>query len=383
VLGSATLAGSALVGLAVTSHDTSVLNQAAFDQVSVIAGASTNGGALPLSWSHADIGATGRAGSASESGGTFTISGAGADIWGAADAFHFADTSMNSDGYIEARVTGMDHTNPFAKAGVMFRDSLDPGATRAILDVKPDGGIEFMARDTASGATRYIAGFQASFPVTLRLVRAYATVDSIITAFIFDPSASTWRQLGWVTIPLGPDTRAGLAVTSHDTSVLNTGVFDQVHVAKNLLVQGGFEGYAPPSLGPPGWVSDNPLRRVIAKSETNQPHTGANNGACSTTTFEDCGMYQDVTAPADGTYVLTMFATADRSGGLVGVDVNGASAQSQPVTVRSFGNYGASPYTMRVTAAAGDTLHVWMYSPASPGYVVIDDVALVQDFGTP
>jgi hypothetical protein len=277
----------------------------------------------------------------------------------------------------------MDRTNPFAKAGVMFRDSLDAGATHAILDVKPDGGIEFMARESASGSTRYIAGFQASFPVTLRLVRGYATVYSVVTAFVFDPSTSTWRQLGWVTIPLGPGASAGLAVTSHDTSVLNTGVFDQVHVVKNLLVEGDFEGYAVPALGPPGWVSDNPLRRVAAKSETSQPHTGAKNAACSTTTFEDCGMYQEVIAPADGTYVLTMFANADRSGGLVGVDVNRAPAQSQAVAVRSFGNYGANPYTMRFTAAAGDTVRVWMYSPASPGYVVIDDVALVQEFSSP
>jgi hypothetical protein len=34
---------------------------------------------------------------------------------------------------------------------------------------------------------------------------------------------------------------------------------------------------------------------------------------------------------------------------------------------------------MSFSAAAGDTIHVWMFSPASPGYVVIDDVSLVLD----
>ena len=92
-------------------------------------------------------------------------------------------------------------------------------------------------------------------------------------------------------------------------------------------------------------------------------------------------MYQDVIAPADGTYVLTMFANADRGGGLVGVNVNGAGVQSMPVDVRSVGNYGVTPYTMRFTAAAGATIRVWMFSPASPGFVAIDDVSLVQDFG--
>jgi hypothetical protein len=35
----------------------------------------------------------------------FTVSGAGADIWGTADSFHFAYTALNGDGQIVARVT--------------------------------------------------------------------------------------------------------------------------------------------------------------------------------------------------------------------------------------------------------------------------------------
>jgi len=31
---------------------------------------------------------------------------------------------------------------------------------------------------------------------------------------------------------------------------------------------------------------------------------------------------------------------------------------------------------MTVPARAGDVIRVWMYSPATPGYVVIDDVVL-------
>src|SRR5205085_2398990 len=81
------------------------------------------GGALPISWSHADVGAVAVAGNATQSGGTFNVSGAGADIWGSADAFHYAYTSHDSDGAIDARVVRLDNTNQFAKAGIMFRDS--------------------------------------------------------------------------------------------------------------------------------------------------------------------------------------------------------------------------------------------------------------------
>jgi len=143
----------------------------------------------------------------------------------------------------------------------------------------------------------------------------------------------------------------------------------------NLLEKPGFEEYTPPALGVPGWVSD-PMRQTPAKSESNQPHTGANNGACFTPDALDCGIYQEVTAPSTGTYLLTFYATADRDGGLVGAHVNGAPAASSPVEARGFRNYGAA-YTMTFPATAGDTIRVWMFSPAIPGYVVVDDVSLI------
>jgi hypothetical protein len=144
----------------------------------------------------------------------------------------------------------------------------------------------------------------------------------------------------------------------------------------NLLQKPGFEEYTTPALGLPGWVSDTPFRETDAFSDTSQPYSGANNGACSTTAALDCGIYQEVTAPSTGTYMLTFYATADRDGGLIGADVNGALAISSPVEARGFRNYGA-PYTMTFQATAGDRIRVWMYSPAMPGFVVIDDVSLV------
>jgi len=143
----------------------------------------------------------------------------------------------------------------------------------------------------------------------------------------------------------------------------------------NLLEKPGFEEYIPPALGVPGWVSD-PMRQTPAKSESNQPHTGANNGACFTPDALDCGIYQEVTAPSTGTYLLTFYATADRDGGLVGAHVNGVQAVSSPVAPRGFRNYGGA-YTMTFPATAGDTIRVWMFSPAIPGYVVVDDVSLI------
>jgi hypothetical protein len=111
-------------------------------------------------------------------------------------------------------------------------------------------------------------------------------------------------------------------------------------------------------------------------SDSSQPHSGSNDGLCATDASHDCGIYQDVIAPATGTYTVTFYANADHTGGLIGVDVNRANVAYNNVGVRGVGNYGGA-YTMTFSANKDDTIHVWMYAPAAAGYVVIDDVVLL------
>ncbi|MHC4581775.1 MAG: hypothetical protein ACYS14_09985, partial [Planctomycetota bacterium] len=60
--------------------------------------------------------------------GTYTMTGSGADIWDAADEFHFAYKVLTGVGSIVAKVESVDHTHNWAKAGVMIRKSLEPGS---------------------------------------------------------------------------------------------------------------------------------------------------------------------------------------------------------------------------------------------------------------
>src|SRR5262249_39500752 len=83
---------------------------------------------LPTPWAAQDIGSGGAVGSASALNGAFTVRGAGDDIWGTADAFQFVYQPMTGDGTLVARVTGIQFTSAWAKAGLMIRQDLTAGA---------------------------------------------------------------------------------------------------------------------------------------------------------------------------------------------------------------------------------------------------------------
>src|ERR1700736_2671170 len=106
----------------------------------------TVGGPLPSPWVDQDVGAVGVSGSASYAPGTpstFIESGPGADIWGTVDAFHYAYDTLNGDGKIVARIATQQNTDPQAKAGVMIRETLAPGAANAAVVITPTNGMAF------------------------------------------------------------------------------------------------------------------------------------------------------------------------------------------------------------------------------------------------
>jgi hypothetical protein len=375
------VAGPAFMGLAVTSHDTSTVNDAVLD----FWAAKT----LDAAWqqtdvytpAHLDFASSGNPAFGGQPG-LFVVPGAGTDIWGTADSFKYVwQDVMPGDATLIARVVANQHPHPYAKAGVMMRVFANPSVASVVLDVKPDGGVEFMMRPSYGAETEFVAGGALALPGWLKLVK---TGDRF-TGYTSTDGAS-WLAIGTTTASLSPNGaafNAGLATTAHDSSAPPTevAIFDNVSLSaatpSNLLYEAGFEGYDPPELGTPGWASD---RQIAAVSETLEPRTGLRNGACRSTTYQDCGIYQDVVAPTSAYYIVTFYANADRPGALVGANVNGTAVGRANVEARGRGNYGA-PYGFGFTANAGDTIRLWMYSPATPGSAVIDDVVLAPYWG--
>ena len=345
--------GYALLGLAVTSHDTSVLNSAVFDFLHTTQ--------LTRPWSQQTaVPSTRHADNAWTSDGVFHVPGVGADIWGTSDEFQFVSLTGRGDAEIVARAVHLDDTSPFAKAGVMLRAGSSAAAAYVILDVKPDGGLEFMTRASENGQTTFIAGGFMPVPAWLRLVRHGEQVDGYASN-----DGSNWTLVGTTTLALAaPDYSAGLAVTSHDRNVVNNATFDNVTVSglnpqyygPNLLQRSGFEEYVGSDLSGGPWVSDRAAPWVV---ESAHPHTGAKNATCHATTSQDCGIRQDFVVPQRGAYILRFYMNTDAPGPIVGININDANYPAGPIEVREPGTL--QEFSWGLILSAGDTLRVWLY----------------------
>ncbi|TCN54629.1 T9SS C-terminal target domain-containing protein [Flavobacterium circumlabens] len=180
---------------------------------------------LPSPWVSTDLGAVTPAGVAAYSGGTFTVKGSGTDIWESSDQFQYVNQSITGDAEIIAKVNSLTNTNTYAKAGVMFRETLTPTSKHAMTNITAAAGVEFLSRDAVSVPT-IGQGAAGTTPKWLRIVRS----GNVFTSYSSD-NGTTWTQIDTPrTIAMANTIYAGLAVTSHANGTLATGVFSDVTV---------------------------------------------------------------------------------------------------------------------------------------------------------
>jgi uncharacterized repeat protein (TIGR03806 family) len=185
-------------------------------------------GTLPPPWGNTDAGFVGIPGDASYSGGSFTLVGSGDDIWNNADAFHYVYQPLNGDGQITARVVAVQNTDPWAKAGVMIRETLAAGSAHAMMVVTPGNGTAFQRRTATDGFSEHTAGPAATAPYWVRLNRAGETLTGSVS-----DNGTAWTPVGSVDIAMSSQVYVGLAVTAHNNSMLNSSALDNVSVVTN------------------------------------------------------------------------------------------------------------------------------------------------------
>jgi phosphatidylserine/phosphatidylglycerophosphate/cardiolipin synthase-like enzyme/regulation of enolase protein 1 (concanavalin A-like superfamily) len=220
------------IGLAAASANPTRTATAAFDSVTVTPGTPTPPvpppppPSLPDGWSDAGIGAVGFTGGTSFDvpSGTFTVKGAGNDVWGTADAFHYAYRALNGDGFIVARLRSLQNTSSSAKAGVMIRESLAAGAANAFMLVTQGKGTDFQRRQATGAQTvNQVGTATAKAPYWVKLERIGNTFNAYESL-----DGATWTLIGTDAIPMGTSVYIGLAAVSHNVMATTAAAFDFV-----------------------------------------------------------------------------------------------------------------------------------------------------------
>ncbi|WP_269522635.1 glycosyl hydrolase [Coraliomargarita parva] len=203
----------ARAGLSVTAHNNShlIVNTSTFSHLSF----------LPTGWQSCDVGETGASGWVS-GGDTFTLVAAGSDIWGTADSFRSVHQVLTGNGVIVARLTSVSDADPWAKAGLMIRQSLDSGSANAAILITPDNGVQFQSRSSAGSATTSQSA-SATAPKWLKLER----VGESLSGYVSDDGAS-WSLVGTATVSLSSPFYVGLAGSSHDSTNADAASFTNV-----------------------------------------------------------------------------------------------------------------------------------------------------------
>ncbi len=184
---------------------------------------------LPSGWLDQDVGSVSVAGSASYSGGTFTVKGGGTLGGGTADGFHFVYQSLSGDGSIVARVVSLQGvTSP--TAGVMIRESLNSNATDAFVYYQTNYGTLKTRTTTGGNATNQTVSFTSSTPYWLKLVRSGSSFTGYISTDGFD-----WVQIATSTITMATNAYIGLAVANGGSTTVETATFDNVSVSSTAI----------------------------------------------------------------------------------------------------------------------------------------------------
>jgi len=209
------LADSLDVGLAVSSHADGQLATAQFTDVVAEA--------LPP-W---QVGGVASIGSGSTDQTIFSLFGQGSDVWGTADSFMYGFVRWVGDGTMTARVRSLQDSSNWAKAGVMFRESLATGSKQVFAMLTPGHGANLQYRVSSSGQSASGGHISGAAPGWIRVTRHGDTFLAQLS-----PDGRTWTDIGEVTVPMGQSVYVGIAHTSHNAADSGAAIFDDLRITR-------------------------------------------------------------------------------------------------------------------------------------------------------
>jgi len=164
--------------------------------------------------------------------GTYTMTAEGTDVWGTADEFHYAYKTLNGSGSMQAQILSVENTNAWAKAGVMIRETLDPGSKYAWVFISPSNGCRFQVRATTDGDATSDDAVVSSAQTAITAPYWVKFERDAANNFrgYYSADGTTWQAMTWnaQNISMAQTVYIGLALTSHSAGIVGEAKFSNV-----------------------------------------------------------------------------------------------------------------------------------------------------------
>jgi hypothetical protein len=196
------------------------------------------------------------------------VEASGADIWNAVDEFHYVYQPLAGDGEIIARVVSLDNTHPWAKAGVMMRNTLAANSAMVLVSMSPnpsgDGSVGYTLQDRSfagqsMSSINNVGPFAGGYPYYVRLVRQGNTFMGYASS-----TPDNWTLISTRTIEMNSTIYVGLATTSHRDGTLASAAYD------NVQVLGGSSGSSAKSMTTTTEADTEPLNSQTLSETTTE-----------------------------------------------------------------------------------------------------------------
>lgn len=166
--------------------------------------------------------------SLSETNGQFTMTAAGADIWGTTDEFGFAYMEWTGDVTLVAKVNSLNHVHDWSKTGIMIRASLNGNSRHASMFATHNRvSAHWRINDGGSSSPNNIQNSETKPPAWVKLVRE----GNVFRAY-YSFDGGTWFPNGTRTINMPEKVYVGIALTSHLSGTTASSVISNVEVKK-------------------------------------------------------------------------------------------------------------------------------------------------------
>jgi Alpha galactosidase A/NPCBM-associated, NEW3 domain of alpha-galactosidase/Alpha galactosidase C-terminal beta sandwich domain/Carbohydrate binding module (family 35) len=284
-----------------------------------------------------------------QSGDQFGIIGAGADLWSNADAYSsiYLPGAVGTTSTVDTVVSGQQGLTGYGKAGIIVRNDMTGSGTSpegVALLASPQSGIQLQWNSDGDhfvdSVTPANGVLPFSLPIHLKLERT--GLESYTGYYSYDGAG--WYTVGTANVPGQAVTQdAGMFVTSHASGSTARVSFDGFAVA---------DGAVPPPPGPKSYEAEAGTLAGGARVSSCSTCSGGRKvgyvGSGGTLTFNG------VTAPADGTYNVTIaYLDGSTDGRQATVSVNGGPTQLLSFTpTGSFSVVGTKTVALQLAAGS-------------------------------